>query len=199
MNSNKKIFIDEMISARCVILVKELLSKLKMPFIRVTVGEVEFIHNPDHSDLMRLCSELRELGLRCISTDEEKRIAGIKRLVQNAVNQLQGKTWPVVQKELRTQLEVPFYVLDKQFRQQHNGSIHYYFIHYRIEKIKELLLYNELSLKQIAFKLGFSSIHHLSSQFSKIVGVSPTLYKRNNLNLRCPVNKIVLKPEFSNN
>jgi len=168
-----------MVCGRCILAVEEVLENEAIPFDKVIIGEIHLKEKISKEKNDRLGSELAAIGLELIDNKMTGLIEKIKQLViKKARNE-------VAEKETRTKLSVylsrhlnhEYTYLSSFFSSVEGRTIENYFIEQRIEKVKELLVYNELTLSQIAFDMEYSSVAHLSNQFKKITGLTPSFFK----------------------
>jgi AraC-like DNA-binding protein len=168
-----------MVCGRCILAVEEVLENEAIPFDKVIIGEIHLKEKISKEKNDRLGSELAAIGLELIDNKMTGLIEKIKQLViKKARNE-------VAEKETRTKLSVylsrhlnhEYTYLSSFFSSVEGRTIENYFIEQRIEKVKELLVYNELTLSQIAFDMEYSSVAHLSNQFKKITGLTPSYFK----------------------
>ena len=169
-----------MVCHRCVLAVEDVLIKSAIPFKKVITGE---IHLPEklsqqHSEL--LSANLATIGLELIDNRMSGMIEKIKQLVikkaRNEVSENENKTKLSVY--LSQNLHHEYTYLSSLFSSIEGRTIENYFIEQRIEKVKELLVYKEMSLSEIHYEMEYSSVAHLSNQFKKITGLTPSHFKK---------------------
>lgn len=167
-----------MVSQRCKILVKEEFEKLGLHNITVDFGVVEIFDNMTQEQREQLGESLFRSGLQLLDNKKSILIERIKNVIIEMIhykNELPATSYSAY---LSEKLSYDYTYLSNLFSEVRGITIQQYIIVHKIERVKELLLYNELNLTQIASKLGYSSIGHLSNQFKKATGFSPTLYKQ---------------------
>lgn len=173
-----KLYIKYMVSTRCKIAVKEELKKLGLHFIVVDLGEVEIMETLSADQTSRLKAALLVSGLELM---DDKRAVLIEK-IQNVITQMVHHTdeQPKVNYSdfISEKLNYDYTYLSNLFSEVKGITIQQYIILHKIERVKELLCYDELSLTEISYKLHYSSVAHLSNQFKKITGLSPTHYKQ---------------------
>lgn len=166
-----------MVCGRCKMVVKSEFEKLGLPAISVELGEVVLEKAISVGEKEILLQNLRLLGFDLIDDKKSKTIDKIKTLiidlVQNKNNDLKSNLSDYLSQELHQD----YNTLSNLFSEVESTTIEKYFMHQKIEKVKELILYDELSLSEIAYSLNYSSVSHLSNQFKKITGFSPTYFK----------------------
>lgn len=168
-----------MVCGRCVMSVREILSKLGIDFHEVLVGEIHLCDDISDSKRDDLKSELLKIGLELIDSRIGGLVEKIKQLViAKARNEVKGPQKKIkLSAYLAGRLNFEYTYLSKLFSDVEGRTIENYFITQRIEKAKELLVYGQLNLSEIAFELDYSSVAHLSAQFKKVTGLTPSHFK----------------------
>lgn len=167
-----------MVCGRCKMVVKSEFEKLGLQTISVELGEVELQETITENQKEILLKNLRTLGFDFIDDKKSKTIEKIKNLIVDLVHHKNNELKINLSDYLVENLNQDYSTLSNLFSEIENTTIEKYFISQKIEKVKELLLYNELSLSEIADLLNYSNVAHLSNQFKKITGFSPTHYKQ---------------------
>lgn len=166
-----------MVCPRCIISVEQLLKELKIPFQNVSLGEVILASPITNDRKAELRKRLKQVGFEIIETRFSSIIEKIKHRVIEYINNPSDK-----RKKLSTfiteKLPYDYSYLSDLFSSVEGITIEHYFINQRIEKVKELLVYDQLSLSEISYQTGFSSSQHLSSQFKQVTGLTPSHFKR---------------------
>lgn len=166
-----------MVCSRCKMVVKSVFENIGINPIVVELGEVELENNINENQKQELLKNLRAIGFDLIDDRKSKTIDKIKTLiidlVQNKNNDLKSNLSDYISQELHQD----YNTLSNLFSEVENTTIEKYFMNQKIEKVKELIIYDELSLSEIAYSLNYSSVSHLSNQFKKITGFSPTYFK----------------------
>lgn len=160
--------------------VKSELEKLGLHPIAVELGEVEIQENVIESQIDVLLANLRLLGFDLIDDKKSRTIDKIKTLIIDLVHSKNNELNINLSEYLSNHLLQDYNSLSKLFSEVENTTIEKYLIHQKIEKVKELLMYDELTLSEIAYQLNYSSVAYLSNQFKKITGFSPSHYKQLN-------------------
>jgi AraC-like DNA-binding protein len=157
--------------------VKSVFENMGINPIAVELGEIELKNDIQEHQKQELLKSLRAIGFDLIDDKKSKTIDKIKTLiidlVQNKSNDLKSNLSDYISQELHQD----YNTLSNLFSEVENTTIEKYFINQKIEKVKELIIYDELSLSEIAYSLNYSSVSHLSNQFKKITGFSPTYFK----------------------
>lgn len=171
--------IKNMVCNRCIMVVGQELEKLGLETERITLGEVTLKHEPTAEKLTALDKVLTGLGFERIDDRKARLIESIKKLVIEEIHhkskrskKLNWSTW------LADQLHYDYNYISSLFSSVEGITLEQYIIHQKIEKVKELLFYDELTLSQIADMLDYSSVGHLSSQFKKVTGMTPSEQKK---------------------
>jgi AraC-like DNA-binding protein len=158
--------------------VKALLNDLVFGCESVQLGEVHLVHEPSEAQLAMLRERLQELGFELLDDGKKRIIEKIKTIIIEQIHYRSGDQIYNYSELLSTGLRKDYSYLSHLFSEVEGITIEKYIINQKIEKVKELLVYNELSLNEIAFRLGYSSVAHLSSQFKKITGLTPSHFKK---------------------
>lgn len=158
--------------------VKSELEKLGLQTIYVELGEVELQNEITKSQKEVLLQNLHSLGFDLIDDKKSKTIEKIKTLIIDLVHHKNNELKTNLSDYLAENLNQDYNTLSNLFSEVENTTIEKYFISQKIEKVKELLIYNELSLSEIADILNYSNVAHLSNQFKKITGFTPTSFKQ---------------------
>jgi AraC-like DNA-binding protein len=158
--------------------VKSVFENIGINPIAVELGEVELKNDIQENQKLELLKKLRAIGFDLIDDKKSKTIDKIKTLiidlVQNKNNDLKSNLSDYISQELHQD----YNTLSNLFSEVENTTIEKYFINQKIEKVKELIIYDELSLSEIAYSLNYNTVSHLSNQFKKVTGFSPTYFKK---------------------
>lgn len=166
-----------MVCSRCKMAVTAELEKYGLQPITVELGEIEIKENPSKEKLQQLDNSLRKLGFEVINNRKSRIIEKIKNTIVNLVHYADDDKKINLSGLLIKELNYDYSYLSNLFSEVEGTTIEKYYINQKIEKVKELLIYDELSLSEIAFKLGYSSVAYLSNQFKKQTGLTPSFYK----------------------
>lgn len=174
---NQKIHIKYMVSLRCIMVVKEELNKLGISYSSVNLGEVEFVGKitPAQKEAMRI--KLAKIGLELL---DDKRSILIDKIKNEIIKMIQhSESLPKINFSdfISKQLGYDYTYLSNIFSEVQGITIQQFIIFNKIEKVKELLFYNELSLTEISYLMDYSSVSHLSNQFKKVTGLTPSFFK----------------------
>lgn len=157
--------------------VEGILEATKLPYEVVHLGEVEFIKPPNAVQLKQLNTELRKVGFEILDNRKKKQIEKIKTLLIQKVQSGDIEEHFSLSETLSKQLHKEYTQISRIFPEVEGITIEQFFLRQKVEKVKEWLVYDEFSLSVIAWKLGYSSVAHLSSQFKKITGLTPSHFK----------------------
>lgn len=169
-----------MVSLRCILLVKELVEKLGLSVTAIRLGVVDISESPSPLQLSQLRTSLLHSGLTLLESKKGILIERIKILVIEMVHYSSELPKTNFSDYLSSQLQYNYTYLANLFSAHQGITIEHFIIHQKIERTKELLGDKELSLTEIAFLLHYSSVGHLSAQFKKVTGLTPTLYRQGN-------------------
>ena len=192
MKKNTKILhIKNMVCDRCIRVVKEELEKLGYKTENVILGEAQ-ISSDKQIDTDKIKNTLEENGFELIDDKQAKLIEEIKialiDLIHNkSANELEKMS---LSKFLSEKFHHSYQHISSLFSSKEGITIEKYFIDQKIEKAKELLVYNELTLSEISYQLGYSSVQHLSNQFKKVTGFTPSEFKKLRVKKRLPLDKV---------
>jgi len=185
-----KIFIKYMVSNRCKITVKEELKKLGLHFIVVDLGEVDIMEDISGDQREQLRMALLTSGLELIDDNKAVIIEKIKSAIVEMIHHSKGIIKVNFSDYLSEKLKYDYTYLSNLFSEVQGTTIEQFIISHKIELIKELIIYNELSITEIAWKMNYSSVAHLSNQFKKATGFSPSYFKRLKDKRRNPIEEI---------
>lgn len=166
-----------MVCRRCKMAVLSELEKLDLWPLSVELGEVELAAPISDNQKLKLSHNLNDLGFELIDDRKGKAIEKIKNLIVELVHHKGNDLKTNLSYFLADKLGQEYSALSNLFSEVEGTTIEQYFISQKIEKVKELLMYNELSLSEIAYQLNYSSISHLSRQFKKVTGLTPTFFR----------------------
>ncbi len=185
-----KIFIKNMVCPRCIISVEQILKENKLEAKYVRLGEIELVKMPLKKQLERFSEALEKVGFELLDDAKTKLIEQIKTLLIQKVQYGNIEVHFSISKYLIENIFKDYSSVSKLFSEVEGITIEQFFLLQKIEKTKEWLIYNELSLSQIAFNLGYSSTQHLSNQFKKLTGMTPTQFKSLGTLHRKPIDSI---------
>ena len=181
-----------MVCDRCIMVVKQRLTAFSLPYEKVDLGEISLRESPTDEQFSLLKQDLHLLGFELLSNRKASIVSQIKSFIIRYIHvdddMAMNKKLSVI---LAEKLNADYNYLSSLFSSIEGITIEKYVILQRIEKAKELIAYNELSLNEISDKLGYSSVQHLSQQFKKVTGLTPSQYKQSAKELgRQPLDQI---------
>lgn len=173
-----KLYIRNMVCIRCKMVVKDELTKLDQPFISVELGEVEIPEDISPEKYDQLKAALLKSGLELMDDKKSVLIQKIKNVI---IEQIHYSEEPLIvnfSEFLSQKLNHDYTYLANLFSEVQGMTIEKFIITHKIERVKELLVYDELNLTEIAYLMHYSSVSHLSAQFKKITGLTPTHFRQ---------------------
>ena len=172
------IFIKNMVCQRCIMTVENIFHNLHIPFNKVSLGEVQFEQKLSERELTEIDKALNKVGFELIDTRVNKIIEDIKQVIMEYLNFGMDTQNLKLSTFITNKIPYDYSYLSDLFSSVEGKTIEQFFILQRIEKVKELLVYDQLSLTEISYQTGFSSVHHLSAQFKKVTGLTPSHFKK---------------------
>lgn len=166
-----------MVSLRCKLLVKRELDGLGIPYNSVELGVIDTVEDVSATQLKKLKETLLSSGLEVIEDRKSILIERIKVVVIEMVHYTEVLPNVNYSTYIAEKLDFDYNYLSNIFSEVMGVTIQHFIIQHKIEKVKELLLYNQLNLSEISYKLNYSSVAHLSSQFKKVTGLTPSQYR----------------------
>jgi AraC-type DNA-binding domain-containing proteins len=157
--------------------VKSELEKLGLHYLSVDLGEAEIIENPSVEQLSQLNIALRKSGLELMENKKSILVEKIKSIIIELVHYNDDQIKINLSDYLSEKLNFNYTYLANLFSEVKGTTIEQFYLAHKIEKVKELLVYDELNLTEIAWKMHYSSVAHLSNQFKKMTGLTPSHFK----------------------
>lgn len=179
-----------MVSKRCQLAVKEELKKLGLHFIVVDLGEVEIMETISNDKRELLKKGLNKYGLELMEDKKAILIERIKNIIIQMIHHSEEVVKVNFSEFLSEKLNHNYTYLANLFSEVQGTTIEHFIISHKIERIKELIIYDELNITEIAWKMNYSSVAHLSTQFKKITGLSPSHFKSLKNKRRNPIEDI---------
>lgn len=180
-----------MVCNRCIKVVQDEFEKLNLKIEEIELGKVSISTPIDNNKLDEIRNVLNENGFELIDDKKSKLIDRIKTIIIQKIHHTENIVESINSSEyIATELGYDYSYLSNLFSSVEGITIEKYIINQKIEKAKELLVYNELTLNQISYQLGYSSVQHLSNQFKKVTGLSPSHFKKLKINKRKPLDKV---------
>ncbi|ODS91384.1 MAG: AraC family transcriptional regulator [Chryseobacterium sp. SCN 40-13] len=184
------LFIKNMVCNRCIMVVQNELDKLGLAVKNIKLGEVTLDKEPTAEEKDKLDKALVLLGFELIDDKKSRIIEKIKNIIIELVHHQNNDAKTNLSDVLSSQLHHDYNYLSNLFSEVEGTTIEKYFIAQKIEKVKELLVYDELSLSEISFRLNYSSVAYLSNQFKKVTGLTPSYFKQIRDDKRKPLDKV---------
>lgn len=184
------LFIKNMVCNRCIMVVQNELDKLGIDVKNIKLGEVTIAEKLSSEEKENLEKALVPLGFEVIDEKKSRIIEKIKNIIIDLVHHQDNGLTTNLSEVLRSQLHHDYNYLSNLFSEVEGFTIEKYFIAQKIEKVKELLVYDELSLSEIAFRLNYSSVAYLSNQFKKVTGLTPSHFRQIGEDRRKPLDEV---------
>jgi AraC family transcriptional regulator len=184
-----KLYIKNMVCPRCVKAVEQIVTTAGGRPVHIQLGEVVLKEPLSPEQLQRVGVQLKELGFELLDDNLQQQIDKIKSIIIEHIHYAEDRKF-IFSEVLSKELHKEYSVISKLFSETEGITIEQYVIHQKIEKVKELLACNEMNLNEISFKLGYSSVAHLSAQFKKTTGLTPTRFKAQGIHLRKFLNDV---------
>jgi len=188
----KTLHIKNMVCNRCIKVVKEEMEKLNYGIEKIELGEVVISSYNDKFNLEKIKEALESNGFELFDSRNANIIERIKILIINSIHHQSIESFSDINlcNEIVSETGLSYQYVSSLFSSTEGITIGKFIIGQKIEKVKELLVYDELTLSEIAYNLGYSSVQHLSNQFKKITGLTPTYFKQLKEKKRKPLDKI---------
>lgn len=172
-----KLYIKNMVCSRCKMAVKAQLENKGFHPLWVNLGEADIEEDLSKDQLLQLDASLKTLGFELIDNKKSQTIEKIKNTIITLVHHSDNETKLNLSAFITSKIHQDYNYLSSLFSDVEGTTIEKYYINQRIEKVKELLVYDELSLSEIAHRLNYSSVAYLSNQFKKITGFTPSYFR----------------------
>jgi AraC-like DNA-binding protein len=185
-----KLYIKNMVCYRCKMVVKSEFEKIGLPLVNVELGEVELASELTDEKKIQVSTLLKSIGFELIDNRKSRIIERIKNVIIDLVHRQSNQLNTNLSVYLADQILMDYNYLSNLFSEVEGGSIEHYYIAQKIERVKELLLYDELTLSEIAFQLNYSSLGHLSRQFKSVTGLTPSYFKTLKKAKRLPLDEV---------
>jgi len=184
-----------MVCDRCIRVVREELERMGLDVRRVELGTAEVRTGKRPVDLESIGTMLEHNGFELIRDKRQKQIEDVRQAIIGVLRS--SKPLPSrfrLSRFLSDTLGEDFASLSSLFSSVEGVTVEHYFIHQRVERVKELLKYGEMPLKEIAWDLGYSSTQHLSNQFRQVTGMSPSEFRKLGTAARIPLDRVSSRP-----
>ena len=185
-----ELHIKNMVSNRCKLIVQSELEKLGINYTAIKLGVAEITEDIPPEKRNLLDSNLKKSGLSLIEDKKGMLVEKIKNVIIELVHYSEDQIKVNFSDYLSEKLIYDYTYLANLFSEHQGITIEHYYLNHKIERVKELLIYDELNVTEIAYKLHYSSVAHLSNQFKKITGLTPSHYKHLKVKKRIPLEKV---------
>ncbi len=179
-----------MVSKRCMMVVKDILRSMELHFVLVDLGEIELMEELDTTQKIELKKLLFETGLELMDDKRAILIERIKNVIIEKIHHTDTINKINFSDFLAEKLNHDYTYLANLFSEVQGTTIAQYIITHKVERIKELIIYDELNITEIAWKMNYSSVAHLSNQFKKVTGLSPSHFKSLKEKRRSPIDEL---------
>jgi AraC family transcriptional regulator len=184
------LYIRNMVCDRCLMAVRQVLNDGGIGYRHLQLGEVELSEQLSAEQLERLSVRLKSIGFELLDDKKSRIVEKIKSTIISIIHHSEDELNLKLSALLTDKLGKDYHYLTTLFSSVEGITIEKYTILQRIEKVKELMMYNEMTLSEIAFDMGYSSVQHLSQQFKKVTGLTPTQFRELKENTRKPLDSI---------
>lgn len=172
------LYIKNMVCNRCILVVRQELEKLHLQINNISLGEAELAKAPTTKQIQQLNEALGNLGFELLDNQKQRQIEQIKNLLIKKVQSGEVEEHFSISVFLSKSLNKDYSYISRLFSEVEGITIEQFFILQKIEKVKEWIVYGELNLSEISYRLGYSSVSHLSAQFKKVTGLTPSHFKK---------------------
>jgi AraC family transcriptional regulator len=179
-----------MVCNRCIMVVRQEFEKARLKPLEVNMGEVILSKPLTESQLKKIGHKLNELGFEILGDKNKKLIEKAKTILIEKVQTGEIEVHFNLSSYLPKQLNKEYTQLSRLFLEVEGTTLEQFFILQKIEKVKEWLAYDELTLSEISYRLGYSSVAHLSAQFKKVTGLIPSQFKKPGMKHRKSIDKV---------
>ncbi|MGL5015396.1 MAG: helix-turn-helix domain-containing protein [Bacteroidales bacterium] len=184
------IYIKNMVCDRCIFVVRTIFAQHLITIHNIRLGEVEIVTPLTSDQQEKLRVSLEEVGFEVMDNRRSKLIEQIKSTIRELVHRHDCALKVNISDYLSEHLNHDYSAISSLFSEVEGTTVEKFYIAQKIERVKELLVYDDLSLSEIALRLNYSSTAHLSNQFKKVTGLTPTFYKQLTDKRRQPLDKI---------
>ena len=172
------LFIKNMVCVRCKMIVKEILDKHDIPYVDVELGRVEIISGISLLQRDLLDADLRRYELELMDNPKKVLVERIKIAIIESFHSSNGDILLKFSELLSRNLKYDYTYLANTFSELEGSTIEHFYISQKIERVKELMKYESMTVKEIAYQLNYSSVSHLCKQFKKVTGKTPANFKK---------------------
>lgn len=190
MSNTTIIYIKNMVCPRCIMSVKSILEELSIPFSNITLGQVDLAEELSIKRSDSLSQRLHAIGFELLEPGKSSLISKIKTAIIEQVHYAKEPITVNFSTLIADRLHHEYTYLSRLFSSVEGITIEKFIVLQKIEKVKEYLIYNQMTLSEIANEMNYSSVAHLSSQFKKETGMTPTQFKGQTSHHRKPLDKL---------
>jgi len=183
-------YIKNMVCNRCIMVVQQVFESVGYQPVRISLGNVETATPMQEDDLEKLKKSLVSYGFELIDDTKSRIIEKIKNVVVQSIHHNNEELKINYSDYIETHLKRDYAYLSSLFSEVEGTTIEKYIILQKIERVKELLVYDELTLSEIAYQMGYSNVAYLSNQFKKVTGLTPSHFKQVKENKRKPLDEV---------
>ena len=173
-----KLYVKYMVSVRCKMMLKKALKKMGLHFVVIDLGEFEIMENLTNEQRLELKIMLLKSGLELMDNKKAMLIERIKNIIVEMVHYTSEIVKTNFSDYLSEKLHYDYTYLANLFSEVQGTTIEQFIIAHKVERIKELIIYGEWNMTEIAIRMNYSSVAHLSNQFKKVTGLSPSHFKK---------------------
>lgn len=185
------LYVKNMVCDRCILILRQQLENFGFEVKKISLGKIEIEPAASLSQLQDIGAALAGLGFELMDKEKDQLVEQIKTQVIDLVHYADlNEIHQSISQLIADKLNKDYAYLSRQFSDAEGLTIEKYVIQQKIEKVKELLEYGELNLNEIAYKMGYSSSAHLSTQFKSLTGLTPSKYRAATLNDRKSLDKV---------
>jgi len=188
--NTERFMIKNMVCDRCILVVEQVFATLEIPVKHVVLGEVLSAGFVSEMKKKQLAERLQQLGFDILEDKKQQLVERVKTIIIDIVHHKQLLPHTNLSDYISEQLKSDYNTISKLFSVHEKTTVEKFIIAQKIERVKELLSYNELTLSEIADRMHYSSVAHLSTQFKKITGMTPSEYKNNSDKQRLPLHDV---------
>lgn len=170
--------VKNMVCQRCILIVKNILAALQVNMVTVSMGKIIVPRELERERRQQLADSLRSVGLEIIESRVNQLIEDVKQSLRDYMALGTDAQQYKLSGFVSSKLAYDFGYLSDLFSKVEGITVERYYMLQRLEKVKELLAYDQLSLSEISYETGYSSVHHLSAQFKKLTGLTPSQYRQ---------------------
>ncbi|MBE7175240.1 MAG: helix-turn-helix transcriptional regulator [Mucilaginibacter polytrichastri] len=184
------LYIKNMVCNRCILVVGQELEKLGFSPVKITLGEVELREEISEEQRAKIGGEIGRFGFELLDDQRKQTIEKVKNSLISEIQSGEIAEHFSLATFFNTIFHKDYSAVSKLFSEVEGCTIEQFYIQQKIEKVKEWLTYDELTLSEIAWKLGYSSVAHLSAQFKRVTGMTPTAFKQAHKPHRIPIDEL---------